>query len=254
MNTTEETTLEFNRAAPVVGAAIEQPPEDVVKNTPSLWQADLDTAVRYGGELTRAAIGAMRLRGDRKHVVVDTKVHMLMAGQCPAIPGWHTDGAPRRILPIVPGDTAYSPVGQGPPDLHVQEEWHDQGIAPRFHLLVTGEGCLTEFLWEPWEIAVPTVPTADLYAQVTRKVESLRGHLETNHASEVDRWFRPAPSCTVVEWDWWNLHQGILAKRREWRFLIRVTESDHHEPLPPSMLADIIRTHSTVYTPLQFGW
>lgn len=227
--------VRFNRRPLVVRPAIEQPPQDVVKNTPSLWQADLDTAIRYGGELTRAALGAMEIRGDKRFVLVDTKVHMLMPGQCPSIPGWHTDGAPRAISPgrELPGEpwwdlgentsTAYSPLGDGPPNLRIQEAMDDAGRAPRFHLLVTGEGCLTEFFVEPWDL-------------------------------DLDDWFRFAPSCAPVEWDWWNLHQGVLATKREWRFLIRVTESDYHEPLPPSRLAEIIRTQQMIYTPLEFGW
>ncbi|MEC2506153.1 hypothetical protein P9X25_18565, partial [Bacillus cereus] len=74
---------------------IEQPSIDVLKNTPALWNASLDDALKYGGELTKAAIGAMNLRHDRKYIVVDTKVHMLMPGMCPAIPNWHSDGVPR---------------------------------------------------------------------------------------------------------------------------------------------------------------
>jgi hypothetical protein len=235
----------FNRSPLVSGAAIEQPPPEVVKNTLGLWQADLDTAVRYGGELTRVALGAMDIRGDKRHVVVDTKVHMLMPGQCPAIPGWHTDGAPRAVGTM---RGRYSPQGSGPPDLAVQEEWDRDGKAPRFHLLVTGKGCLTEFLLDPVTLEVPSEATPGLYASLTRQVEALRAH------PDGPAMFGASPSCRAVEWDWWTIHQGVVAAEREWRYLIRVTESDYHEPLPPSRLDEILRTQSTVYTPMEFGW
>lgn len=245
----------FNRRPPILGPTIEQPPQELVKNTPSLWQADLDTAVRYGGELTHAALGAMNLRGDKRFTVVDTKVHMLMPGQCPAIPGWHTDGAPRLLASPqdLTGHLAHSPTGQGPPDLRVQEHWGEEGRTPRFHLLVTGHGCLTEFLWNPLTIDIAEVASPDLYAELTTVVEQKRG-LDYVAGEDLATSFRFAPSCTVIEWDWWNLHQGILAQQREWRFLIRVTESDYHEPLPPSRLPEIIRTQQMVYTPMRFGW
>lgn len=242
----------FNRNPIRDRGRIEQPDQVEVKNTPSLWQADLDVALRYGGELTRAALGAMEIRGDKQYVVVDTKVHMLMPGQCPAIPGWHTDGAPRQVVEPTtwegPGGHRgeFSPVASGPPDLAEQERWDELGLAPRFHLLVTGEGCLTEFVWNPVILEVPDAATPDLYAHLTRSVEELRG----NGGAD----FAPPDSCRAVEWDWWTLHQGTLATRREWRFLIRVTESDYHEPLSASRLHEIIRTQSTVYTPMEFGW
>jgi len=227
----------FNRRPLIQGQKISQPSEDLVKNTPSLWQADLDTAILFGGELTRQALGAMNIRGDKKYIVVDTKVHMLMPGQCPAIPGWHTDGAPRWSEL----HKSYTPLGQGPADLDVQEEWDAAGDVPRFHLLVTGKGCLTEFLVDPIELFTPKAH--NLYAQLTGQI---------NAKEALKRAF--APSCTVVEWDWWNLHQGIIATAREWRFLIRVTESNYHRPQPRHNLSSIIRTQQMIYSPQVFGW
>jgi hypothetical protein len=60
------------------------------------------------------------------------------------------------------------------------------------------------------------------------------------------------PSCTAVKWDWWDLHTAQPAKAHEWRFLIRVTETDLHEP--KTDLRDIIRTQQQVYLPSNFGW
>lgn len=75
--------------------AFSQPDDAEIRDTPSLFNASLEDALRYGGELTRAALSAMSIPGDRKHIIVDTKTHMLMPGMWPAIPGWHTDGVPR---------------------------------------------------------------------------------------------------------------------------------------------------------------
>ncbi|MFP8823477.1 hypothetical protein, partial [Enterobacter cloacae] len=73
----------------------EKPSQDDIKNTQGLWNASFDDAFRFGGDVTRAALQAINLRGDKKHIVVDVKTHMLMPGMIPAIPGWHTDGVPR---------------------------------------------------------------------------------------------------------------------------------------------------------------
>src|SRR4051794_6847809 len=79
----------------VAGGFIDPPSQELIKNTLGLWNASPEDAVKYGGDLTRAALGAVKLHNDRKHVVVDTKIHMLMPGMIPSIPGWHTDGIPR---------------------------------------------------------------------------------------------------------------------------------------------------------------
>lgn len=54
--------LLFNRNPIVLGNRIEQPSEELVRNTLGLFNASIEDAVKYGGELTRAALGAMNLR------------------------------------------------------------------------------------------------------------------------------------------------------------------------------------------------
>jgi hypothetical protein len=182
----------------------------------------LEDAVRYGGDLTHQALSTMKIRGDRKFIIVDTKVHMLMPGFMPAIPGWHTDGAPR------------SP-NRGAPNLFEQEKIR----SPRFHLFVTGDGCLTQFIKGPIELDVPEILTTELYALLTKQIG--------------DRFERiTIPSCRTVEFDWWDLHTGVPATKHEWRFLMRVYESDLVAPLKD--LRDVIRNQQQVYVPMEFGW
>jgi hypothetical protein len=223
----------FNRNQPTFGKAIEQPSQELIKNTLGLHRASLEDAIRYGGELTRAALSAMDLTFSKKYILVDTKVHMLMPGMCPAIPGWHTDGVPRG--------EALIPEGKGNPDIYAQEQMD----APVFHLLVTGTSCLTSFLKDrDVNLMVPDVPDRKLYSMVTQQVREkvASGELQTYEA----------PSCTPVKWDWWEIHTGIPAKHHEWRFLIRVTETDLQQP--KTDLREIIRTQQQCYMPMNFGW
>jgi hypothetical protein len=60
------------------------------------------------------------------------------------------------------------------------------------------------------------------------------------------------PSCEAVEFDWWDIHTGVIATKKEWRFLIRVAESDYYEP--QTDLREVIRMQSQVYSPTNFGW
>jgi hypothetical protein len=223
----------FNRNGFKLGNTIPQPSQEQIKNTPALWNADLDTALKYGGELTRQAIGALNLRFDRKYIIVDTKIHMLMPNTYPALPSWHSDGVPRGIM--------LDPSAKQPPNIFAQEELSDS----RFHLLVTGEGCLTQFLKEKnVELIVPDEPSSTLYKTVNQQVR----------LGVADGALTPytVPTCTAVEFDWFELHRGVQATKHEWRFLIRVTETDHMTP--QTDLSKIIRTQQQVYVPLDFGW
>ncbi|PKR83515.1 hypothetical protein [Heyndrickxia camelliae] len=223
----------FNRNEPVFGKPIEQPSQELVKNTLGLHNASLEDALKYGGDLTRAAIGSMNLTMKKKYIIVDTKIHMLIPGMCPAIPGWHTDGVPRGAN--------LDPTAKQAPNIHAQEEMD----SPIFHLLVTGTSCLTKFIKDRnIDLAVPDEPDTKLYKMVSSQVNQkvLNGELETYEA----------PSCVPVMWDWWEVHTGIPAKHHEWRFLIRVTESDIQQP--KTDLRDIIRTQQQGYMPMEFGW
>ncbi|MDA2738417.1 hypothetical protein PDQ75_25010 [Bacillus cereus group sp. Bc015] len=223
----------FNRNEPIFGKAIEQPSQELIKNTLGLHNASLEDALKYGGELTRQAIGSMNLTFSKKYITVDTKIHMLLPNMCPAIPGWHTDGVPRGV--------ELDPTSKGKPNIQSQETLD----SPIFHLLVTGESCLTQFIKERDVILnVPKEPDTILYKMVSQQVqEKVKNGELTSYE---------APSCTPVMWDWWELHTGVPAKKHEWRFLIRVTESDIVKP--KTDLREIIRTQQQGYMPLDFGW
>jgi hypothetical protein len=222
----------FNRNPIVHAGSIVQPSTDEVKTTFGLWNSSYDDAIKFGGDLTREALRAMNLRHDRKHIIVDTKIHMLMPGFSPAIPGWHTDGAPR--------DRYKNPQGKDVPCLEDQEN----ELRPnRYHILVTGTGCLTRFVSRPLELDLKD-RNYDLYADMSNQVQSL---VKDNKIHSVE-----TPSCKVVEFDWWDIHTGVIATKHEWRYLIRVCESDFYEPQQD--LRKVIRLQSQVYSPANFGW
>lgn len=222
--------MQFNRRPLELAGRISERMTNEIRVEPGLFRASLDDAIRFGGDIVRDAIRAMNLRHDRRNVVIDVKVHMLMPGFFPAIPGWHTDGAPRS--------PDGSPSGKGPPDIMAQESG---SFRPhRFHLLVTQCQCLTEFVAEPISINVPAVPTTDLYKHVTRLVG------EAHPATKF------IPGNQVVEFDWWDLHRGVAALKHEWRCLVRAVESDHYTPNRD--LRDVLRNQQQVYVPMDFGW
>lgn len=229
------TAVEFNRTPIRTAGQMEDPSDTEIKDTLALWNCDIDTALKYGGDVTRGAIGAMNLVGDRKHIIVDTKTHMLMPGFYPGIPGWHTDGVPRG--------SERNPAAKADPDIAAQAAMDDE--APRFHLLVTGKVCPTLFdTTQHRTLNVPLGPDPDLYKTISEQMD--------NAYKFADGHFMETAPSTVYEWDWWQLHTAQAAKAHGWRFLIRVTETNHFEP--QTDLRKIIRTQQQVYVPEQFGW
>ncbi|UNA02646.1 hypothetical protein [Enterobacter phage vB_ExiM_F5M1E] len=224
--------MKFNRGEVQFGNKIEKPSQDDIKNTQGLWNASFDDAFRFGGDVTRAALQAINLRGDKKHIVVDVKTHMLMSGMIPAIPGWHTDGVPR-------GGKSLSPAS-GAPHIHMQEGTE----SPRYHLLVVGGDCPTKFIASR-NINLVTENLPNLYAGISSQVCEMdnKGLLDTYDA----------PDGQVVEWDWWELHTAQQARAPGWRYLIRVTETDYLEPQKDLRL--VLRNQQQVYLPTEkFGW
>lgn len=197
-----------------------------------MWGASLQTAAAFNAPLVKEALSLCPLTHSRKHTLVDIKVHMLKAGFCPAIPGWHTDGIPRQEDGSARGPLEPDYARQGSPLRQT----------PIYHLFVTGFNCLTEFIDEPLCLDLP--PGRDLYARMTKQVD-LRvasGELKP----------KKVESCAWTTFDWWDIHRGVPATGDEWRLLIRVTETDYDTP--NHNLNDVLRTQQNVYIPGEYGW
>lgn len=204
--------------------------DDEIRATHGLHCADVDDVVRYGGDVSRYALSCCPIKHDRAYVVVDVKVHMLMRGMWPAIPGWHTDGVPRSH--------DGSPMGDLPPDLSRQEGLR----SPRYHLVVFGgANSQTRFVRDR-DVVLDLPAGVDLYAAMTRQV-----------STREDLTFYDCPVDQVATWDWWEIHSATEARANGWRYLMRVTETDHLAPKKD--LRDVIRTQQMAYmTSPEFGW
>jgi len=228
--------MRFNRTPIEIGSrTIEEPATSDVINTLSLFRASLDDAARYGGEVTRQALSVMSLTGDRRYITVDTKVHNLMPGFMPGIPGWHTDGVPRTV-------EGANPEGNEPPDIARQEQYEDR--RPLYHLIVTGDMCPTRFVNTLNFDAEVGEPSHDLYKRLSQEVNAKHGVELSSFETMAGR---------PYTWDWWAVHTVQKAKKRGWRFLIRVTESDFLEPTTD--VRAMIRSQNQVYVQsTEMGW
>src|SRR5262245_43743261 len=66
-----------------------------VKAEPMFFAAGGDFARRHGGPITQAVLAALPADWRSCPLVIDSRVHMLMPGWYPCIPGWHLDDVPR---------------------------------------------------------------------------------------------------------------------------------------------------------------
>ena len=93
----------FNSRPKVVGyvrSAIRDAVE--IASEPMVFSASPDFTLKQGGPITQAvlpefmkSISTPSRDADCPHLVIDTRVHMLMPHMYPAIPGWHCDFTPR---------------------------------------------------------------------------------------------------------------------------------------------------------------
>lgn len=203
--------------------------QKIIEATPNLSRASLQNAVLFGGPLVRAMLESCPLVGDRLHTIVDTKVTLLLPGFIPAIPGWHTDGVPRGGWK--------DPYDSGNPSMAAQMEAQDRGEFPRFHTLIVGTPCLTEFVDMPVTLDLRHAEDPSLYKEVSQQINE---RIPPTYDHPLGRW---------ISWSWWNIHRAVPATVRGWRLQMRVAEMYH-----PPLASGFIRAQSQVYVPEEFGW
>lgn len=205
------------------GAAAELPAfsEEQVKNEPMLFACDRESAISLGGPMTRAFLDAMLPEWKAADIIVDSRVHMLMPGFWPCIPGWHHDDVPRE-----------------------REDGQPNYINPSYRaehcMAIVGDASITEFA--VGAVFLPDVPIGSVYYRdwnplVNEAIEA--GELFTMHA----------PVGRLIYFDWQAFHQGVQASKFGWRWFIRASRNTGRKP------ANEIRQQVQVYLsePMQ-GW
>lgn len=155
---------------------------------------------------------------DWSNWVVDVKVHMLMQGQYPCIPGWHTDMVPRDKR----GQLDYKQVKQ-------------DGSYPI--MLWVSNGPLTEYLSQPMGVTHNDLKTHRALGMAIRKCRI------------------PAYSPPAQHWigmDQTTPHRGTMASNKGWRVFIRLL---HKSIAPTNPTQSVIRRHCQVYLNAgDFSW
>lgn len=209
----------------VFGTDIQFDQKALEAGTCGLFRAPLDTAWHHMPIMEKLLSTAPVSRFERADWEVDIKVHMLMPGQYPCIPNWHTDMVPRDDsglrFDLIRGDE------------------------PPMYLWIS-DGPETEFLARPIELE--RAPGSHI--EIAR---TLRGQ-----ADSLDIGVPPLMTQFIQPNAWWSMdqqtpHRGTQATKHGWRVFARLT----HKSMSPqrNRHAPVHRRHAQVYLDTkEFGW
>lgn len=195
---------------------------DQVKNEPMLFNCSFEAARELGGPITRAFLSAIIADGEEAPVVVDSRVHMLMPGWFPAIPGWHHDDVPRT-----------GPDNQPNYDSPAYHSRHCMA-------LVNADVAPTEFI-----IGHQTLPKPDGDGPVYKHWHDLT---EEQVAAKLVETYR-AMDRELIYFDWQSMHRAVPAVTSGWRWFARASWQTDRRP------TNEVRRQVQVYLPnLTEGW
>ncbi|HHT4259192.1 TPA: hypothetical protein ACTYZB_004859 [Klebsiella variicola] len=201
-----------------------------IKNEPMFFNCGLDYAWDNGGPITRSFI--LNLPDGWSDAVFDSRVHMLIPGWYPAIPGFHHDDVPR---PDIPTGQHFLTAGQ--PDYD-----NPRYLSEHILGLVNADICPTHFALG--ECTMPKIQDGELiYRRWHNEVEKLIERGEMKRVTIRDR--------MLTAFDWQTFHTGEKAIHSGWRWFGRVSRNTERT----KKITNEIRVNAQVY--LEFptqGW
>jgi hypothetical protein len=193
--------------------------EAEVKNEPQFFGASVAFALEHGGAITREFLKLATSKEDAV-AVFDSRVHMLMPGMYPAIPGWHQDDVARTRTDGQPNHAMMPYVA-------------------RHKMAIVGDASRTSFACG--EIVLPEVPLgSNIYGYWHPHIETA---VEKGQLREV-----VIESGKVYCFDSSSFHRANPATHRGWRWFGRLT-------IRVPNFRNEIRSQSQVYLEtLNLGW
>lgn len=222
----------FSSRIKAVGGFAGRIKNEAIKNEPMFFNSSLSFAYENGGPITRSFIMKLPDDWNIEEVVFDSRVHMLMPGWYPAIPGFHHDDVPRPDIPV---GQHFATAGQ--PD-YDNPAYHSEHILG----LVNAEVCPTKFALG--DCVMPKVEDGELiyrkwHPEVLRLISE--GKMELCEA----------PDRTLLQFDCNTFHSGDKAVSNGWRWFGRVSRNTKRT----KTITNEIRVNAQVY--LEFpmeGW
>jgi hypothetical protein len=181
--------------------------QEVVKNEPMFFSCDGDYAYKHGGPITREFLELLYLDDHitvPDNIIFDSRVHMLMKGWFPCIPGFHHDDVPRSS-------------SDGQPNYDNAEYRSRHCMA-----LVNGNIAPTEFATGTF--IMPGVPEGETIYKVWHP--EVEEQLDNGIGRRV-----PAVSNQLLFFDDRTFHQGTRAVDNGWRWFGRASWDTDRKPV-----------------------
>lgn len=169
--------------------------DEQIKNEPMLFNCNGYTAYCLGGKITREFINKINKIIPEDKMVIDSRVHMLMPGWFPCIPGFHHDDVPRS--------------GRDGQPNYINPEYKSEHIMA----LVNADVCPTEFALG--EITLPDITEGIYYKQWHPMVKQ--------QIKERKLKSKKLTGNPIYWFNWESFHQGTRAVKSGWRFFIRAS-------------------------------
>jgi hypothetical protein len=172
--------------------------KEEISNEPMFYRASKEFALENSGPITKLFLENMPEDWQNVPVTIDTRVHMLMPGWYPCIPGMHHDDIPRTRIDGQPNYTE--------PNYNAD---HLMG-------LVNGDIAPTEFAVGKIDLEIPEIGSL-VYREWHPKVMEA---IENSTLESVS-----AESYKYIQFDNYAFHQGTKAVSSGWRWFIRVSRN-----------------------------
>lgn len=203
-----------------LGAKLEATDQVTIKQEPMLHRASRGFAIRHGGPLTMRFIQALDTVWNDE-ILIDSRVHMLMPGMWPCIPGWHHDDVPRSRA-------------DGQPNYETPEYRSQHCMA------LWGDCSLTEFAVGEADFDIPPEGTK-IYKTLQPVVERRCNDGQLTRVT--------AEPGRMIFFDWLTWHRGMPTTHHGFRFFIRASRASGLTP------RNEIRYNANVYMPVvEEGW
>lgn len=213
----------FNSNPSFTSVCLEKFSNDQIKNEEMFFNSDLNFAYEKGGPITRDFINKLPSWIKNVNPVLDSRVHMLMKGWFPAIPGFHHDDIPRTTA-------------SGQPNYENPEY-----SAKHLMALQNAEICPTEFVVGSLELEIPK--EGIIYKQWHKEIVKKLEREELRVVKVPDRCF--------VYFGPEDFHQSTRAVSSGWRWFVRISWDTDRQ----NKITNEIRRNCQVYleNPME-GW
>lgn len=189
---------------------------NILKNEPMFFGANLEFALKNGGSITKSFFDSIPEDWKDGPLIFDSRVHMLMKGWYPAIPGYHHDDVPRHGTYNQPN--------------YVDPEYRSE------HLMGLVNGHIAPTMFAVGECVMPEVSEGEIvYENWHREVSR---QIKDNILTSVE-----APTQRIIYFDDESFHTAQGAVMPGWRWFGRVSRHTARTDNPPNEIRKQVQVY-----------